>query len=308
MMKIAVISIVKNEADIIELFVKINARICDHMYIVDGSSDDGTFEILKQLEKTYKLTVLVENGLHYFQDQLMTQLVNEIAASNEYDFIVLLDADEFISKPREYIEEVLTAVDPAKTVGLVAWKTYVPLNANWDDLDSTLYESFVMRSREPLPNYKLILPCEIAKTCAIKEGNHDLLGSSDLKRVVLPLSIQHVPVRSSRQIVQKTILISHRQSIKPKLESPIEGFHVTLMAKRIRELDYKIDEESLKSIAMNYCSFKQDQINDFNYDIKIGHPADRIELKTLRRDNTIKAFDQFLLKLCAEYNKFIYNR
>ena len=48
-MKIAAISIVKNEADIIELFVKINSRICDHMYIVDGSSDDGTFEMLKEL-------------------------------------------------------------------------------------------------------------------------------------------------------------------------------------------------------------------------------------------------------------------
>jgi glycosyltransferase involved in cell wall biosynthesis len=307
-MKIAAVAIVKNEADIIELFIKINSRWCDHMYVVDGSSDDGTFEILKVLEKSFNLTLLTENGLHYFQGQMMTKLVNEIALSTTYDFIALLDADEFISTPRNQLEQVLESLDSPSAIGLLPWQTFVPRNAAWDDLSSTLYDSFCMRAKEPVPDYKIILPASIAKTCTIKEGNHNIAGNPHIQRLILPIAIQHVPVRSSRQLIQKTILISHRQSIKPKLESPIEGFHVTMMIKKIRELDYWIDEENLKSIAMNYASFTSTTENEYNTEIKIGLSSDKITLKELRRDATVKIFDKFLIKLCAEYNQYIYKR
>ena len=47
--KIAVISMVKNEADIIESFVRYYATFADYIIIADHNSDDGTWEILEKL-------------------------------------------------------------------------------------------------------------------------------------------------------------------------------------------------------------------------------------------------------------------
>ena len=44
------ISVVKNEADIIEAMVRHNCQFLDHTTIVDNGSVDGTWEILTALE------------------------------------------------------------------------------------------------------------------------------------------------------------------------------------------------------------------------------------------------------------------
>lgn len=45
--KIAAVSMVRNECDIIELFLKINLRHLDFILVIDHNSDDGTTEILE---------------------------------------------------------------------------------------------------------------------------------------------------------------------------------------------------------------------------------------------------------------------
>ena len=49
-MKIASISMVKNEADIIESFVRHTLRFVDVMYIIDHLSTDNTWIILNNLQ------------------------------------------------------------------------------------------------------------------------------------------------------------------------------------------------------------------------------------------------------------------
>ena len=49
MAKIAIVSMVRNEADVIESFVRHNLQVADALYIIDHASTDGTGEILQQL-------------------------------------------------------------------------------------------------------------------------------------------------------------------------------------------------------------------------------------------------------------------
>ena len=48
--KIVSVSMVKNEADVIESFVRHACTFVDEMYICDHKSTDGTLEILKSLQ------------------------------------------------------------------------------------------------------------------------------------------------------------------------------------------------------------------------------------------------------------------
>ena len=49
--KLISISMVRNENDVIESFVRHNLELMDEMHIIDHGSSDGTREILIQLKK-----------------------------------------------------------------------------------------------------------------------------------------------------------------------------------------------------------------------------------------------------------------
>jgi hypothetical protein len=50
-MKTALVSVVRNEADIIEVFVRHHAKLFDKLFIIDHRSTDGTSDILRALAK-----------------------------------------------------------------------------------------------------------------------------------------------------------------------------------------------------------------------------------------------------------------
>ncbi len=56
--KVAAITMIKDECDIIELFVRINSRSVDHIFVIDHDSKDGTQEILLRLKaQGFPLTI-----------------------------------------------------------------------------------------------------------------------------------------------------------------------------------------------------------------------------------------------------------
>ena len=46
-MRLAGITIVRNECDIVEAFVRHNGAVLDQLYVLDNNSSDGTLEILR---------------------------------------------------------------------------------------------------------------------------------------------------------------------------------------------------------------------------------------------------------------------
>ena len=96
-MKIAAVTMVKNESDIIELFIKINSRFFDDIYILDHGSTDQTAKIIKLMkQKGYNLFYTLLDDKIYNQSKITTQAVRQIAKNKMYDYIMPIDADEFI--------------------------------------------------------------------------------------------------------------------------------------------------------------------------------------------------------------------
>lgn len=302
-MKAAAVSMVKNEGDIIELFVRINLRAFAHLYIVDHDSSDGTSAILGTLRAAgHPITVLPLRSIQQSQAQTLTRLVRDVAASGRYDFVVPLDADEFLTPPSDWLESLAETLGHER-YGKMPWRTFVPVSGDYFGADAPLHSNFRLRSHEPAQYHKIVVPARLAANCSVEPGNHALAGAAGVE---VPLELLHVPVRSSDQLVQKAVIGSHTLSIK-RDRVPNEGFHWDVLAREVRARGYRLDDEDLLRFALAYAAGEGDEPARVGDDERrIGLPTDMIEHKSLARADPLAAFDAFLAKTCAEINTLHY--
>lgn len=95
MNRIAVVSMMKNEADIVESSIRHWAKFADKIYICDHKSTDRTHEILDLLkDEGLNLEISSFNRDEKIQAEITNQLINR-AIDEGFDLILPLDADEF---------------------------------------------------------------------------------------------------------------------------------------------------------------------------------------------------------------------
>jgi hypothetical protein len=98
-MRIAAISLVKNEADIIECFVRHTMAFVDSLYVIDDRSTDTTPHVLRMLRDEFPSLHIVDDQWNagFSQAQRTTQLMHDALADYDWDIVTALDADEFIA-------------------------------------------------------------------------------------------------------------------------------------------------------------------------------------------------------------------
>jgi len=302
--KVAVISVVKDECDIIELFVKINSRMVDHLYVVDHNSRDKTLEILMCLKDGgYPLTMFRNDAADFRQSLILSSLLREVARSGAYDFIVPLDADEFIYCEQGRLADAIEASIPKATCGQMAWASYVPSAGDYYGSAAPLYDVFRRRSAEHKPVHKVVIPKEFALTCLIAEGNHYVTidGQRPPMVTVSPV-LQHLPVRSLDQLLAKVLINSQRLLIKEG-RGKRESQHWVDMAEKIRRAGYRLSHAEMVEIAWRYGIEPDQEAGVLSVDEaapRVGLPTDRIELRELSHINLTKRMDECMTDLCAE--------
>jgi glycosyltransferase involved in cell wall biosynthesis len=301
-MKIAAVTMVKNECDIIELFIKINLRFFDAIYILDHGSTDATAKIIKLMkESSHNVYYTLLNDSIYNQSKITTAAVRQIAKLNLYDFIMPIDADEFIPENnitpiKAFLQDNIIKLD----IGYFPWKTYCPLNRKYFETAAPLYNNFAARRTEENQFYKVLISNQFGKTCTIAMGNHDAANGTTGKlpqKHIIPSFLIHAPIRSEEQIMCKTILGSYAFKLK-KDRKPGEGFHWDELAQEIRGNKYSISDRTLFSIAANYAlpksKWRQHESMGATIDAKgekIGRISDSIEFEDLARINILENFD-----------------
>lgn len=213
MMQIAVISMVRNEADIIESFVRHAASFADKLYIVDHASTDGTYEILQQLAaEGLPLSVQQFSESEQAQAEVMTDLMEQAFAA-EGDFVLPLDADEFLlpdgGQNMAWCREALLSVCTPAEIYQLPWVTYQTAEEYHGQQFILAMESQRESQSEELG--KLLLGREAWEKTSFRlsQGNHHALlpGADGWQRLKpLPLNgvhLAHYSWRSSEQAASK---------------------------------------------------------------------------------------------------------
>jgi hypothetical protein len=235
-MRLCAAAIVRNEADIIEAFVRHNLAFVDRLVVVDHGSTDGTAEILLALaQEGLPVSIGHDPRIGYFQPEVATQLVRDLLQRDRADFVFVLDADEFLrAASRDACEALLRKV-PAGMHALLPWVTYIP------DFGLTECEDPIalLRSSKRLPAerdalYKVVVSRRFLDTpdAFVAMGNHRVYSSSDAPNDPCPharlpseaIAVAHVPIRSADQLAGKIGLgwLAHLAAMRG---NPALAFH-----------------------------------------------------------------------------------
>lgn len=193
--RLAVVVMVKNEADIIETFAAHVLALFDVVVFVDHGSNDGTLEFLQQIKTTHlELGVYRLDVAGYFRAQAMNHIVRHAGELQTVDWLFQLDADEFLPfATREELIANLANFADAPVIRM-PWKNIIP-ETYWD-----------YRVKFDRPVYVPIESSPFGKVAfqPAMQGNHDLAafeGNTVPSRQAFPLL--HLPVRSINQLSLK---------------------------------------------------------------------------------------------------------
>lgn len=210
-MRIASLSLVKDEADILEGFVRHNLHFVDRMYIIDDRSTDNSAEILRRLTQETDAVRLLDDGWTgaFHQARRTTAAMRRILKEEDWDVVLPLDADEFIAAPdRSVFEQDIAAIPPGMA-GAFGELRY--LNGPTDDMS---IRDPLIRLRMALPHspeaaFKSLAPRALLRepSLAFDEGNHSLLTQSiRVPTRSLPRTpLAHFANRSVDQIAMKCL-------------------------------------------------------------------------------------------------------
>jgi hypothetical protein len=212
-MRLAGVTILRDECDIVEAFVRHNAAILDRLYVVDNRSSDATPEILQRLAgEGLPLRLGRDEELPYYQGLKTTALIRTALADGPWDCLFPLDGDEFLRvEDRAALEAAIARLAPGEA-GLLACDQYAPAEtddpAEPDPVARIVHRAAAVPAQPPFHG-KVILPGGLASAPAVvmDEGNHHVLvaGSPAPERRLGAARIAHYPVRSHEQLVAKVV-------------------------------------------------------------------------------------------------------
>lgn len=209
-MKLVAVSVVKNEADIIEAFVRHTRAWTDLHLIFDHASTDGSREILAQLvAEGLPLRIYTDDALgnlQQFRSNHLTRLaVDEFGA----DWVLPLDADEIVvASDRTALEEVLGAPSTATPV---TWPmaNYYPTRRDPAGEPNPV-RRLAHRTSLTGASRKVIVPAALARDRSVTagKGSHALYrGESPLPDQAAPAGFQlaHFALRTLGQQVLRVV-------------------------------------------------------------------------------------------------------
>ena len=258
-MRLFGVAMVRNEADVIEAFVRHNLGVLDGLAIADHGSLDGTSEILAKLKaEGLPLRVVPAAEAAFFQSRHMTRLAREALAGENADFVFALDADEFLKiRSRATLERALAAVPQGLHV-LVRWLTYVP-----DDFESTdgafgpghLWRRLAVERHSM---HKVIVSRALLQQpkAFISDGNHLVTEPAAARppqhaRLASDVvAYAHCPVRSREQLSSK-VVIGYLADLAAQVPGREFAHHWGELYEAVRAGE-KLSPERLREIACNY--------------------------------------------------------
>ena len=259
-MRLFGVAMVRNEADVVEAFVRHNLSFLDGLTIVDHGSVDATPSILGKLRNEgLPLRVRSDADPVYRQSEIMTALAREALSRERADFVFALDADEFLKLRSRAILELALAEVPSDIHATMHWLSYVP--DDFEVADGAFGPGHLWWRRKTERRW---LPKVIAGRALLERpGDFIAMGNHSIQNPDLPsdsqpharlspefVALAHCPVRSRAQLEGKAI-VGYLAHLATRPEDRRLARHWRELYKELRA-GASFTEERLREIACNY--------------------------------------------------------
>ena len=258
MTRISAVGMLRNEADIVESFVRHTLTFVDEVRLVDHLSTDRTPQILEKLQgEGLPLQVERYSGNARIQEILTTRLAQEAFAAGA-EWVIPLDCDEFIDAPDP--ARFRMALDTLKS-DRIAWWPWISMVPGSTDDDTEIDP--VRRIRKRLATEREIMPkclvhrgIEGVRGWQLAPGNHHVRRQdlTPLPMVKLPeqYALRHFPIRSLDQLMSKMVL--GRLAWAPRLKKGSRiSFHTRDFVERLKT-GWQPTQDDLTAYAGAYQS------------------------------------------------------
>ncbi len=312
---------VRNEADVIELFVRHNLGFVDQMIIVDHLSIDATREILHALKtEGAPIEIVKETNPIFTQGATLTREMKRAVGEHGADWIIPLDADEFLGSDNGDVRTIFEGLSPEKPYQ-VPWRTYVPRAEDALD-DPFLFARIPYRRKiEPEITYKALIPRSIAlmEGASLLAGSHSVRDRSGRKSRKLEASdpaglfLAHFPARSCNQLTEKVLILSLSYIAAARKNSQ-SGWHYRDMFKNIQD-EGGIPPEDLAEYGRAYAL--PENLRDAPQEFLKDPLASSVSASELRYSDKAEvnplaaltqAAEDLAQRLAAERNKTLWER
>lgn len=196
--RIVTITMIKNEADIVETFIRHTSAFATEMVFIDNGCVDGSVSIINAMKKEgINISVYNEADVFYEQFKLENKYIH-IYAERDFDLIIPLDVDEFLACDNDLETELDSISDDAITI--VKWRTYC-LNPGIGESKNLFEKCSVLRINEKNAFTKVLIPTKFYRknNVLVSMGHHDVIDEKN-KKISDSLFVAHFPVRSRDQI------------------------------------------------------------------------------------------------------------
>lgn len=251
-MRIASISGIKNESDIIESFVRHNARFIDDFYFIDDSADK-TPEILQKLaEEGFRIFRIKFDTRDYQHSKVMTSATRYVNQQGQYDWIFYLDGDEILYYPSR--DDFLRNLDSHKhhQGGTLHHFEMASNGVPFFEAANPLKQCFNVRSYQSLTR-KIFIRGDMFDKVMVGPGQHDAiqLDGNRLDFFESGIQLAHYPVRSAAQYVTRTIIIY--TSLLAKLNKiPNEGHHAVRQYEWLKQNNFEATDAKVTEWGLQF--------------------------------------------------------
>jgi len=203
--RVVAVTMVRDEADIIEHTVRNMASQVDAVIVADNMSKDQTRPILERLVDELPIPLVIVDDLEvgYNQSDKMTALALRARLELGADWVIPFDADEIWMPmdPERTIKDVLLHTHPSwQTVEALLFDYVATAVDPADEPDPVKRLGWRRRRSAPLPK----VACRWAPGLYIEMGNHGAtFNGLPAVQAEQNLRIVHFPYRSAEQVIQK---------------------------------------------------------------------------------------------------------
>ena len=205
------VTMTRNEADLIELFVRYYAPLVTRMIVLDNGSSDGTKEILARLQNEgLSLHVIYDDRPSFDQAEMVTALVQLAIERFGAVFVLPVDVDEFLCSPGHAMTWTWYEGLSGQDVGLLQWMTYIPFKTvKWG---AHILQTITHRREVELSHdHKVLIPRSvgIVPKLSISQGSHHVEfadGTRPRHEIIPGLRLADFPVRSAEQARKKYLI------------------------------------------------------------------------------------------------------